>query len=495
MKYELDTFLEIIQGSMRPEITTNASTQYLTYLQQYGDYGIAHYKASFQKQSAKSYKLTSLHTYHALEACPLDEEITSGKQDECTRDLLEAFRQEIYLPPAQLSTAIAYADRDHISLNVTGQIDYREMSFRQLRFYYYDQLARNEWLRVQQVLKKEVFTLASEEAIRLYVQNHQRELENLSQLVLDRIPAEERQRIYLLSDSHTLTDIYKTLYKYLEMLLSYLERHFTRYLDMTSPVPYRCRVISSLEFADKTCVIMEKLEKAGISQSLLDLVSVPLTKMLLLKEESMSYQQLMYHRKFLLECHRTLTKQENQIDEAQIICLLHEVNYNSLKFFSFLTDKVSEHVNEKEHLMDKLEVLYNYLRRYHQFNSKTHLKYCNLPAIRQQMIDWLDEEINFYIKKMTLENSLPLVESTAKLKTKLSVAQLAYFFRLQHDVGIISSKNQRDFLRKVSSQISTDRIENISFGSLSSKYYNVDSATKQAVKKVLTEMLESIDSK
>lgn len=84
-------------------------------------------------------------------------------------------------------------------------------------------------------------------------------------------------------------------------------------------------------------------------------------------------------------------------------------------------------------------------------------------------------------------------EYKIKIQWGISVAQLSCFFNLLHTTGIIQNKNQSDIFRNVSENNKTAKVENISVDSISAKYYNVETSTKEAVKSVIINLLNLVN--
>jgi hypothetical protein len=74
----------------------------------------------------------------------------------------------------------------------------------------------------------------------------------------------------------------------------------------------------------------------------------------------------------------------------------------------------------------------------------------------------------------------------------LTVAQLACFFKLQSDVGIISHKVQQDIFKHLADSYQTSNVSDISQGSIKNKFYNFDSSTIEMMKQKIIEMLNLI---
>lgn len=101
-------------------------------------------------------------------------------------------------------------------------------------------------------------------------------------------------------------------------------------------------------------------------------------------------------------------------------------------------------------------------------------------------------DINININVQDSRNSSMLTlspPSFSKIETNLSVSQLAYLFRLLYETGYLKVRNQTDLLKFIANNFTTGNTTEISTRSLRSKYYNIDSATKDSVKELLEKVL------
>lgn len=88
--------------------------------------------------------------------------------------------------------------------------------------------------------------------------------------------------------------------------------------------------------------------------------------------------------------------------------------------------------------------------------------------------------------------SIPAEIEVNKLNVSLSVAQLAYLFRVLLEMGHIRNKKLSDVMRFICANVSTPKAEDISFDSLKAKYYNVDYSTKEYILQLLLDQLNYI---
>lgn len=90
-------------------------------------------------------------------------------------------------------------------------------------------------------------------------------------------------------------------------------------------------------------------------------------------------------------------------------------------------------------------------------------------------------------------NTKPAVSVTKdKIHTSLAVSQLSFALKLLIDSGIIINHNSTDLTKLVAQNFKTDRINDISEGSLRNKYYNVDKGTAEKMRDVLINLLNLV---
>lgn len=114
--------------------------------------------------------------------------------------------------------------------------------------------------------------------------------------------------------------------------------------------------------------------------------------------------------------------------------------------------------------------------------------------MKKQEVD-INININVQDNRKSIESNKSVVVSTGeKIKSHLSVSQLALFCRLMYDQEAISVVKQTDILKFIANNFQTQNAPEISARSLRSKYYNIDLTTKEAVKDMLNKMIKTVDN-
>ena len=107
----------------------------------------------------------------------------------------------------------------------------------------------------------------------------------------------------------------------------------------------------------------------------------------------------------------------------------------------------------------------------------------------------VDININIIVKQESPQlkepGSVPN-NQVQKIQVSLSVAQLAYMFRVLTELGIVKNKNLSELMRFLTNNVSTPKAKDISFDSLEVKFYNPDHSTKVSVQDVIIKQLNFI---
>lgn len=368
-----------------------------------------------------------------------------------------------------------------------------DLSQEQRFFLYCYHSLKNENTIIKKRNKERVFKLKSREQIEQHIHRKQYALENLAHKLIKEINPVNSLDLYQFSDSYNKIDCLKVAYIYLEKLLRFIEKEYRNYLNVNIQIPYRSTLVKEFEIVKKLNEVKSRLLDSNIDDYLLKLVYEPLLKIATISiQDKLTYFEFNYCSELIL----ALYKQINftNISNETIKESLFYLNFNSLKFFKHLTSDIIKELEEQENNIQKIDVLYWYLKNYNQKQVRNFIKYKqNLPSIKEQMICWIEEEIEYLSKKMKLDanqfTNISTNEEKLKILTSLSVAQLSYFFGLLMETGIIKYKNQTDVFRFISENFKTSNTEKISVDSIKVKYYNVESNTRKVLREKFIELL------
>lgn len=490
-KYILETYDTILKEIKNSKPTSN--DEILKFIKERSSESYLIYQVNFIKQNGGiSFKTNNpIHNLH-----PKASELNVV---EC--ETIPEF--EVFIPEILQELNIKHSDKmfrwssenENNTLFILMKCKLEDLSFENRFFIYCYHLLKNENDKIKKLNKERVFRIKSKERIEHYIHRKQYALENLAHRLIKEINPVNTIEIYQFSSNYDKIDCLKITYIYLEKLLRFIEKEYRNYLNVNIQIPYRSILVKEFEITDKLNYVKSRLLACNINERFLKLTYEPLLKIATINiQEKLTYYEFNYCLEFIAELYKQFKLKNEEIKEVEIKEYLFDLNFNSLHFFDSITDDIKKELESQENNIEKIDTLYRLLKNYNQKQTRNFIRFNEkLPSIKEQMISWIEEEIEYLTKKIKLQaNQISLsVNTEAKIKflTGLSVAQLSYFFGLLLQTGIIKHKNQRDVFRFISENFKTRIADTISVDSLNSKYYNVETATKKAVREKIIELL------
>jgi hypothetical protein len=485
-KYILENYDRILKEIKNPKIIF--STDLTPFLENFSSESFLIYQIDFIKQNDQiKYNVKKpIHNLHP--------KVT--KLDFKEADIAEEFEpfiskilDELNIPEHQSS--LRWCAKNGNTLYILTTCEIEDLSQEKRFFLYCYHSLKNENLQIKKINKERVFKLKSKKRIEQYIHRKQYALENLAHKLIKEINPINSSELYQFSNNYDKIDCLKISYIYLEKLLRFIEKEFRNYLNVDIKIPYRSTFVKEFEITNKLNEVKSRLLESNINDNLLKLTFEPLLKIETINiKEKLTYYEFNYCSEFILTLHKQINSENNS--EETIKDCLFDLNFNSLQFFKYLTVEVLQELETQENNIKKIDILYRFLKNYNQKQSRNAIKYkSNLPSLKEQIIGWLEEEVEYLTKKVKLEANQNIANDEEKIKflTGLSVAQLSYFFGLLMETGIIKHKNQTDVFRFISENFKTNNTEKISVDSIKVKYYNVESTTKNALREKIIELV------
>lgn len=375
-----------------------------------------------------------------------------------------------------------------------------EINPQEAKFYYYNDILKEAVDSIKQNIKKSVFQFQDSVHIEHYIHKIQQAVINLRFQILKLIEPKREGDIYKLTTDFNDIDIFSLTYTYLEDLLCFIEKHYLKYIDENIQIPYRSELLETYGITEKLDIVKPLLLNSNIDTQLMKIIFVPFLKLSAITlEERISYKELIYLNVYLMAFYEKITD-DFVFTEESVLQLIIDLNYNTIEMFNVFINKIIQASNAYESIHEKLDFLFHYLKIVNQKHCRTKLFYnSNLPSLKYQIIGWIEEEINYLTKKTQLQsqqqqpNLFTQLEKT-KIQSGLSVAQLAYFFKLQVDAGIITQKNQSDIFRHITDNYQTSKVHEISLDSVKNKFYNIEQSTIDVIKDKIIDILNQLKS-
>lgn len=487
-KYILENYDRILKEIKNPKIIF--SSDLVPFLENFSPVSYLIYQVDFTRQenTTKYILKKPIHNLH-----PRAKKINFNEFG--VHYEFELFISEILnklsIPVNQMSLRCCAKNENTVYILKECEIEYLSQEKRFFMYCYHS--LKNENQKIKKTNKERVFKLKTKERIEEHIHRKQYALENLAQRLIKEINPVSSSDLYQISDNYDKTDCLKITYIYLEKLLRFIEKEYRNYLNVNNQIPYRSTIVEEFEITDQFKAVKIQLLGSNLNKNLLKLLYEPLRKITTKSiQEKSTYYEFNYCSEFINAFYKRVNFET--LSEETVKEFLFEINFNSLQFFKYLTSEILEKLKAQENNISKIDILNQFLKNYKQKQNRNSLKYkANLPTLKEQIISWIEEEIEYLTKKINLEtNQLPIIsnnDKNTKLLTGLSVAQLSCFLGLLMESGIIKHKNLTDVFRFISENFKTINAEKISVDSLKVKYYNVENTTKNALREKIIELL------
>ena len=276
----------------------------------------------------------------------------------------------------------------------------------------------------------------------------------------------------------------KLISEHVKEVFEFIREYFSSYFDYAQKVP--CYLL--LQFSEslntsaeslKQLVVNNGIEMEDIGVIVAEVIELTITE----KSTINTYRQINYYKDLF---HQFLSG-DGTLTASFIRDAFYKLNYNHESFIINEYERLNKACSQLHSIKEKIAFLSYELKKVNQFFSTPKNGFLQfLPSVKEQVGNWIIEEIRFLEKGMLpLEYSNTLNELDNKIHTSLSVAKLAVIIRLLVVDKIIINRTVAPMLRIVTKTFSTLQKDDISIGSLETKYHAPDKATINAVKDML----------
>jgi hypothetical protein len=332
---------------------------------------------------------------------------------------------------------------------------------------------------------------ASTEAILNYMGAHQLAILSISNVLTDFASKD------LSLELPKVRVFYTTATAVLENMLAYMEHYIPDFFDQQLPVTHYCAAIFRKEVQAALSQFQQLNSRPGIDKGLLHLAVQPLKDIMEQKVKS-SYKDVVYLKELTRQL-LTLLDTDTEVDiNWEIQTILFFLDFNDPKFILYATRRLNDQIASLPTTSDKLDSLHWHVHAMENLKSKPGFSFIpSLPPLREQIIAPIKASYQYlYSKPHTNGVSVEhMKQNSPKIKTTLSVAKLAVFIKLFIKKGLIVNGSQIEVIRFMAEHYTTLKAEEISEDSLRSKFHVPDPAAIDAVKEILIEFVNLLNSR
>jgi hypothetical protein len=345
--------------------------------------------------------------------------------------------------------------------------------------------------RIKQTLVQEVFSFEDERHLERYIQYHQ---QSLIQLM-------DKSALFANDSATKSKEFYQIFYSGFEDILTFVERHFTKYFDQDAKAPQGYVAI----FKKDAKVNLRKLQKTlgskNADEKIVDLVLHILRKISEGNSVSgITYRKVLYCKEVQKELFKLADRPVSGMElNDELRQLMYYLNYNSTRVLTYHAHYISSILDESEFRSEKIEKLSFELKKIIQAQVKPGIGYNqHAPSLKSQLTDYIHVELEYQERLQHLSSSPSDPPSGNfldgfRVRFDASVSQLAYLIKILIETRLILNNNLSQLMGFIVRFVATKKSESISIGSLRSKFYNVENGTKESVRSILVGMIQYID--
>jgi len=265
----------------------------------------------------------------------------------------------------------------------------------------------------------------------------------------------------------------------IETTLGFIQNFFYEYYDFESRIAkFQFREISEC-LKIKIDYLLLKLDNS----QLLKVFQQAVTEQCSLPEYGLSYRQLVYLQNLVQE----IEAASASITENAVRNLLYYNNFNSNCFIEYEIDLIKAQAEHFETDAANISFLQQHFSLISQVKTKATTGFDSKKLhLKKQITDYITEEIKHIQQKSKRASDKDvMIDPELKIQTSLSVAKLAVLIRLLVVDKIIINRTIAPMLKTVSKLFTTLQKDDISFGSLETKYHAPDKATLNMMKEIM----------
>ncbi len=341
----------------------------------------------------------------------------------------------------------------------------------------------SEMIELSAVLKQKSKEFFIQSIVGKIAVQDKRELTTITQSVITRLLDQLFTLEQNKSEENDKVSI-KLISEHVKEVFEFIREYFSSYFDYAQKVP--CYLL--LQFSEslntsaeslKQLVVNNGIEMEDIGVIVAEVIELTITE----KSTINTYRQINYYKDLF---HQFLSG-DGTLTASFIRDAFYKLNYNNESFIINEYERLNKACSQLHSIKEKIAFLSYELKKVNQFFGTPKNGFIQfLPSVKDQVGNWIIEEIRFLEKGMLpLEYSNTLSELDNKIHTSLSVAKLAVIIRLLVVDKIIINRTVAPMLRIVTKTFSTLQKDDISIGSLETKYHAPDKATINAVKDML----------
>jgi len=357
--------------------------------------------------------------------------------------------------------------------------------------------------RIQNAFMALAFSNNDDKIIERQIQLYQNKLILLSNELSKRIGSQANTEGNLVADDDLYSRLLIELLKCLTALLTFIEKHFTKYFCQDSIISASYFETSKSILLNKLIGIKEQSLKKKLDPKLLRIIHYHM-KNYIDSPKGSSYRKFIYCKTFIAEIHNIVSSSLSGLKlEKQLIVNLIYLNFNVYAFYSYLGKRIIKHYQSKSTYQEQLICLKRFKKLIQQSQIKPDFEFNQgVESLKNTLSKWIEEEISFFRERRQLAikfkdksslKNLP-AKNTDKIYSNLSVAQLTYLMKLMANAKIFTPESLSHLVNFISYNFSTAGQKSLSKKSIRNKMYSIEANTIDNIQEVMEALIEQAQS-
>jgi len=279
--------------------------------------------------------------------------------------------------------------------------------------------------------------------------------------------------------------------------IDFLHDQFPRHFDSNAKVPLIIFDKYKLILVEKTSLLFPFLKKEDV-----DILHLTLSEYIYAKRNNCTFRELWYFDSLIDKAiSRIKLVKEKSNAQWELIKIVVIYNFNASTIYDYIITFFKRSLDS----IDCKSLIINQIKKYQKsiaqiVEDKTLSYLAGKESLKASLINWLKRELHYYNYNYILVNppthvkeSSSELELNTKIKTNLSVGQIACIIKYLINNNIIDGHNKAETIKQFSEYFTSKNADEISIKSLSNKYYELDETTLKSTKKIFLDLFKSIE--
>jgi hypothetical protein len=345
---------------------------------------------------------------------------------------------------------------------------------------------------------RQLYSVGKKKQADWHVQSHQHLLVQLIDQTTEHLEVGDIQNSTDPPSSNTWRHLYRFLYLTLAEILSFIEAEFPRHMDIECKIPDAYLYLVQDDFAGTMQLLREKADQGTVDSLLLPVLLQPYEEFLDAEQSRLfvSYSHLHYLTKMNRRIRKILDHHCCGQDlTASIEAELHYLNFNSVAYFNYWTERAGREIEQLPSSRDRLNNLIYLQKKIIQMHIKPGVGLNRLHgSLQTQLLHWVSAEIAYQEKKESISGTPHLPTELDrwkdfKVQTCFSVPQMGAILKLLFDAGYYLNKNKTELLDFFSFFFTSVKQDTVSSQSLRSHFYKESATVSKSIREILGELI------